>query len=447
MQTATPLPTRVILIYALGQLGWSLNSYAVGNLLVYFYLPPEQGQQAGFPTFIYAGAVLGVFTLIGILSAAGRMLDAFIDPLIANWSDRKQSKWGKRRWFLRFGAFPFALMALLVFLPPAEGESASNLVWLFCCLTLYYFFFAFYVIPYTALIGELGHTPGDRLRISTAISITWAIGFVAGSSAFALQGYFESLGLDPVRAFQRAMMLLSGAALVFMMVPALLLDENKYVRPAENEAGLWKSMRSVFRNRNYRIFLIADFLYWLALTFIQLGIIYYTTLLIGLDKSEASIFSALSFLMSFLWYWPVNYLSGKVGKKQLILFAFLCFALLFGVVAFARFYSFLGIWLLYALAFFAAFPLAVFGILPNAVIGDEVAIEARERGMQFSGMYFGIRALIMKIGISVANLVFPSLLLMGKSLQNPLGVEISAMLAIGFCVAGWWVFRSYEERN
>lgn len=446
MQSATPLPGRVIFIYALGQLGWSLNSYAVGNLLVYFYMPPEQGVQ-DIPTFVYAGAVFGVFTLIGVLSAAGRLFDALIDPAIANWSDRKQSKWGKRRWFLRWGAFPFALFSLLIFLPPMEGENAGNLVWLFACLALYYFFFAFYVIPYTALIAELGHTPSERLRISTAISITWAVGFVAGSSAFALQGYFESLGLSPVSAFQRAIMLLSGIAFLLMLTPALLLDENKYVRPASSEAGIWKAIRSVIRNRNFRIFLLSDLLYWLALTFIQLGVIYYTTLLIGLDKSEASVFSLISFLMSFLWYWPVNYLSGKMGKRQLMLFAFLCFAIIFAVVSFARFYSFLGVWLLYGLAVCAAFPLAVFGILPNAIIGDEVEREARERGTQFSGMYFGMRALVMKIGISIANLIFPSLLLLGKSAGNALGVELSALLAIGFSVAGWWVFRSYEERN
>ena len=63
-----PPPVRVLIVYALGQLGWSLASFSVANLLIYFYMPPETGAPI-FPTYIHQGAVLGVLTLIGILSA------------------------------------------------------------------------------------------------------------------------------------------------------------------------------------------------------------------------------------------------------------------------------------------------------------------------------------------------------------------------------------------
>ncbi len=77
LQPLVPIrpPLSVLILYALGQLGWSLGGYAVGNLLIYFYMPPEQGQPV-FPSFLFQGGVLVVFTLIGILSAGGRFLDA-----------------------------------------------------------------------------------------------------------------------------------------------------------------------------------------------------------------------------------------------------------------------------------------------------------------------------------------------------------------------------------
>ncbi len=211
-------PLNVLILYALGQLGWSLASFAVGNLLIYFYMPPEQGTPI-FPSFLFQGAVLGVLTLIGVLSAGGRVLDGIVDPLVANWSDRKKSALGKRRWFMLLGAVPFALFATLVFFPPETSESATNFLWLAIVIALYYFFFAFYVIPYNALMAELGHTPQDRLLISTLVSITWALGFVLGNSAYALQGVFEGLGHSPVRAFQITISILNGVALVFMLLP------------------------------------------------------------------------------------------------------------------------------------------------------------------------------------------------------------------------------------
>jgi len=434
----------ILILYAMGQLGWSLASFAVGNLLVYFYMPPEQGTPI-FPSLIYQSAVLGVLTLIGIVSAGGRVLDGIVDPIVANWSDRKESSFGKRRWFMLLGAVPFALFATLVFFPPESSESATNFFWLAIVIALYYFFFAFYVIPYNALMAELGHTPQDRLFISTLLSVAWALGFVLGNSAYALQGVFENMGQSPVQAFQNTMILLHAIALFFMLLPALFLNEKRYARQAPSEHGIWESIAAVFKNRNFRWFLASFLLYWLALTFIQLGVGFYTTLLLGLDKSMAFTFSVLSFLTSFLLYIPMSVMVKKWGKRRAMLTAYLIFGAIFAVVAFVKMIPLPKTWLLYGLAIAAAAPLAIFGILPNAIIGDEVEREERESGKQLAGMFFGVSAFTMKVGISLANLIFPSLLLFGKSSENPLGVQCTALAALFFCIAGWWAFNKYRE--
>jgi len=447
LQPLVPIrpPLSVLILYATGQLGWSLGGYGVGNLLIYFYMPPEQGQPI-FPSFLFQGSVLLVFTLIGILSSGGRLLDALIDPIVANWSDRSASHLGKRRWFMLWGALPFALTGFLVFFPITQGESASNFAWLALMIGLYYFFFAFYVIPYTALMAELGHTPADRLRISTLTSIAWALGFILGNSVYAWQGVFEKQGYDSVPAFQISVALLHTVALIFMLLPAIFLREKRYARQMESEHGIRTALAVVFGNRNFRWFLASDLMYWLALTFIQLGVVFYTTLLLDLDKGYAFQFSLVSFLCSFAFYWPVNVLARKVGKKWLMLLAFALFAIVFALVSVANILPFPPDILLYALGVAAAFPLAVFGILPNALIGDEVEKEEHNSGQQLSGMFFGVRAFVMKLGISLSNLIFPSLLLFGKSTDQPLGVQFTALAAIVFCLIGWSVFRKYEER-
>ena len=437
-------PLGALLLYGFGQLGWSLTAYGVGNLLIYFYMPPETGK-AVFPPFIFQGAVLGIFTLIGILSAAGRFLDAILDPVVANWSDRSKARYGKRRWFLLRGAVPFAVFATLVFFPPHSSESAVNFAWLAFCLGAYFFFFAFYVIPYSALIPELGHSAADRMRISTLLSIAWALGFIAGNSAYALQGYFESLGKQPVEAFQQTQVLLNSAALFFMLLPALFLRENRYARQTPSEHRLRDALSIVLGNRDFRVFLTSDLMYWLSLNFIQLGISYYVTLMLGLDKTDAFTFSLISFLSSFVFYAPVMWLEKRLGKRKMIQAAFWIFIGLFVVVGLARLIPFDKLQLLYALAVTAAWPLAVFGILPNALIGDLVEREEKSSGRQLAGMFFGVRAFVMKAGISLANLIFPSLLLLGRSMENPAGVQLSTVMAVLFSLAGWWAFRRFRE--
>jgi len=85
-----------IIIYALGQFGWALASFCVANALIYFYAPPED-VGADFPAFIKGGSVFIGLTLIGIIGFGGRILDGFTDPMIATYSDRMQSKMGKRK--------------------------------------------------------------------------------------------------------------------------------------------------------------------------------------------------------------------------------------------------------------------------------------------------------------------------------------------------------------
>jgi glycoside/pentoside/hexuronide:cation symporter, GPH family len=41
-------------------------------------------------------------------------------------------------------------------------------------------------------------------------------------------------------------------------------------------------------------------------------------------------------------------------------------------------------------------------------------------------------------------LIFPSLLLLGRSAQNPMGVQATALAAVAFCLAGWWAFKKYR---
>ncbi|MBL7809339.1 MAG: MFS transporter [Saprospiraceae bacterium] len=438
-------PIRVLVLYAIGQLGWSLASFAAGNLMVYFFMPPEQGTPL-FPSYIYQGAVLGVFTLIGIVSAGGRILDGLVDPLVANWSDRRRSTLGKRRWFLLIGATPFAVFATLIFFPVDPSESAGNFMWLVVCTALYYFFFAFYVIPYNALMAELGHTAKDRMLISTLVSVTWALGFVAGNGVFALQGWLETEGKTPVQAFQYALVFLHAIALCCMLLPALFLQENRYARQITGDQSFREALQTIAANRNFRRFLGSFLLYWLALTFIQLGMVYYATLLFHLEKEAAFTFSLISFLSSFILYVPVNLLVQKWGKRRTMLAAYLLFGVLFAIVAFV------GIFpegskkaLLYALGVAAAAPLAIFGILPNALVGDEIVKEEQQSGKQLSGMFYGITAFTMKIGISLANLTFPSLLLVGKSREQPMGVQATALVALLFCITGWYTFRRYRE--
>ena len=141
------LPRGKLLIFALGQFGWSLASFGVSNLLNYFYMPPEKADATRiFPSFIFQGNVLWIFTVIGAIAFLSRLFDGVTNPLLASWSDRSKSRLGRRRFFMAVGAVPFALFSVLVFTPPSAfaaepslRASAGNTAWLAITSLLFYF--------------------------------------------------------------------------------------------------------------------------------------------------------------------------------------------------------------------------------------------------------------------------------------------------------------------
>jgi Na+/melibiose symporter-like transporter len=113
------------------------------------------------------------------------------------------------------------------------------------------------VIPYSALIAELGHVAEDRLKISTILSITWALGFLIGFTTYALQGLLESTGVPSLLAFQWTIAIFAVISLVFMLIPVFFLDERKYAAQGEPHENFLKSVSEVLKNQPFRIFAFA----------------------------------------------------------------------------------------------------------------------------------------------------------------------------------------------
>ena len=80
-----------ILSYCAGMAGWSILINVTSVMLIYLYLPPKN---SGLNPLIPGITYLGVFSVLALIVAGGRLFDAITDPLIAWLSDRTDSKGG-----------------------------------------------------------------------------------------------------------------------------------------------------------------------------------------------------------------------------------------------------------------------------------------------------------------------------------------------------------------
>ena len=100
-------------------------------------------------------------------------------------------------------------------------------------------------------------------------------------------------------SFQISVGIFALLGLIFMLLPVFFLNETKYAVQGSTESTAWDSIKEILRDKNYALFATADMIYWLSLTFIQLGVGFYVPILFGFDKAMATQFLTISFLTSF----------------------------------------------------------------------------------------------------------------------------------------------------
>ena len=435
--------------FAIGQFGWSLLSGIISNWMVYIYQPDYEGAEFFIPQ---TRVVFGIFTIIGAITAFGRVFDAITDPWIASLSDRCRNKAGRRIPFLKWASLPLAISTVLVFCAPVRGISWVNTLWLLIFIACYYLAITAYCTPYNALISELGHTQKDRMAISTSISFTFIVGTAISMQAASVWGIFISNGMERMTAIRLTFIIFALIALVCLLVPPLMIKEKDYVNTRPSEAGAGASLVKTFKNPDFRVFVASDVLYFVALTMFQTGLTFFVTSLLGLDESVSGLLFVLMTALSLIYYLPINKLVPKFGKKKMVLFAFCMFSVVYLYAAFlGKFIPIPAMIQGYILVFIAAIPMAIFGILPQVMVADVAEADAKTTGENREGMFFAARTFAFKLGQSVSMLVFTSLATIGKNpvthVSDGSGYRIIAVTACVLCAAGGIILRFFNEKK
>ena len=437
------ITNKVLWTFAVGQLGWSMLSGIVSNWLVFFYMPEDKEIEAGQRLFITQGTIFLGLTVIGIITAIGRLFDAVTDPYIASKSDRSRHKDGRRIPFMRVIAVPFAVITVLIFVSPVSEVSWINNGFLLVTLLLFYLFMTIYCTPYNALLPELGRDPKDRINVSTYISVTFFVGNAVSYLVPNIAGIFrESMGY--AGSFRLTVGILAAVAAVCMLVPVFGIKEKDYVDTTPSETPAFASLSKTFKNKEFRKFVASDVFYWVALTMFQTGLAFYITTLIGLESDKTFMLFAITTGMSLVFYLPVNILAKKLGKKKLVIAAFVFFSLVFLFTAFAGKLGLPKMVNGIMIAVLASVPMAVLGILPQAIVADVAQADSIETGESREGMFFAARTFAMKLGQALAMVLFTSIKQIG---EDGFGLRLTAAAAAVLCLVGGVILGLYREKD
>lgn len=432
----------------MGNLGIALITGLHMLHLVYFFIPP---QDTGIPYLIPQSALFIGLTALGLIIGGTRLLDAVLDPIIANFSDRLNHRLGRRIPMMRAAAIPFAICHVLVFLTPINDTvSTINVIWVFAFLTLSAVFFTSYAIPFYSLMVDLAKSSHDKVDLGTISSSLWFLGFLAVHFApWGWTSLAEATNLPTAQSMQLTFTGIAALGAICLAVPAFLIDESRVKSSASisTKAPLLQSLKHVLKNKNFRYYLSANTLYSVATTIYEAGLIYYITVLARQEAQVQGFVALAGGLLTLACYPLVNIGAKRYGKKQLLQISLFLFAGTFCINSVFGVFDNSFLILIAMLLIIAPFAQASFGILPQVMTSDCAAYDASKTDEDHAGMYMAANGFFSKVGRSIGAILLTSFLLFGKDIGDDMGIRIAALFGGAVSILGAFLLVRYNERE
>ncbi len=424
------------LLYSLGSGGHGILDNIFGLYFIFFLLPPVG---CGLPERVSNQTLFLGLTLTGLIVLSGRLVQALTEPWVAWWSDRLETRFGRRRLFLLSGPLPFSLCCLLLFLPPKGFPSALNLVWEMVFLGLFFMFYTWFLLPYLALIGELARTHRERISLTTFQAVMALLGGVVVMVGLPL--LWSRSG-----SFTLAVLVCCGLALALMLAPSMVVDEAPFASARPEALPFWTSVRRTLDNRAFLLYLIAKVCLFTAFNIMRATIAYYPVVLLQKPQGFQVILMTTVLVSSVLGFAMLKGLSGRHSNKVLLASALLGFALLLpGGLVISRAGSW-GVPLALTQMVLLGWPMAVLLVIPNAMVADLAEEDALLHGEQREGMFFGVQGFFTKLSYGLAALLLGFLFAaFGKDAARPLGVELAGVAGALLGLIGFAAILSYPD--
>lgn len=330
----------------------------------------------------------------GVIFLIVKIWDSVNDPLIGAISDRTNTRWGRRRPWLLFGAIPFGLAFFLQWIVPDLGPTGKFLYYLIIALLLDTAFTAVNV-PYTALTPELTSDYDERTSLN---AYRFSFSILGGMIAAVLHGIivnsFDSVLLgNMVSAAIWAFFIIASALTTFAFTRESYFEGSE----AREHTGFVDGLRIVFSNRPFLIVTGIYLMSWLSLQFVQANLQLWVRYWIDAEDQFPVMILVLqvsAFIFLLIW----TRVSERIGKKKVYYVGMLFWI----ATSLALFFVQPGqVTLILGLAAVAGIGLSIAYLVPWSMLPDVIDYDEVKTGKRQEGIYYGLFVFLQKLGISL----------------------------------------------
>ncbi len=446
------LPKRKMYRYCLADIAKGLFTGMISNYLLYFFQPTAK---SGLPVLLPENKLLGFITIMALITALGKIVDAVTDPIVASLSDKCKHRAGRRMPFLRYAAIPYALSVLLIFYAPFSQGSVANAVWVGFFLVSYYTAYTFFFIPRNALVPEI--IPDAKVRVGYyGISTV----FFMGSSSFMYAAtlfvnMLKSAGLSPLWAWRTVFTVFAIIGITCLLLSAYAFEEKDYVQKnTKPKESMLKSFSIVLRNKNFVIFSLGDLFSGISMAFFQTAMLYYITMLLNVPESQSFLVMLAAIGVAICLFPLIIKLSRKYNKKMPLIVASVVFTAVFGLIYFGDKIAALApgneLFIGLGMGVIVSFPFAAINILPQSVVSDIIQCDSLVSSVNREGIFSAVKTFIEKIASAVAMMGVSSILAIGAAENESVGlqgVKLTGVFAGIFSLLSLIVFIFYNDKK
>jgi GPH family glycoside/pentoside/hexuronide:cation symporter len=386
------------------KIGYSLGDTAshfvwdmVGFWLLFFY------------TDVYgiSAAAAGTIMLIA------RFWDMAIDPVIGIVSDRTNTRWGKFRPYILFGAIPYAVLAILTFTTPNFGEF-GKIVYAGATYVLLMTAYAFINLPYSALGAVMTDDTYERAGLNTYRFIAGFTGqFIVTGLALTLAEFFG--GGDKAQGFQYTVFLFAGLSLIFFFI-TFKTTKERVQPPKEQVNSLKEDVKNLFQNKAWIILALVGIISFIMFAMQNAAIAYYFKYYLGRENNVQwfNVIGTVALIVALPLSKP---LAKRFGNKNVFIGSSLISGVFFILIYIAGINDLITIYvfnILAKMAYAPAVPLLWTMIADSADYGEWTT------GRRATGLYFSAAVFAQKAGWGIGAAIAGWILAISGFIPNVL---------------------------
>ncbi len=381
MEKNEKLPLITKLLYGVGDLGFSMNN----SIITAFFS-------------VFMVTVVGMPPgLVAIIFMIGRSWDFINDPIIGHMSDRTRTKWGRRRPFLLFGAIPFGLSFILLWLSPDLSQTWL-VVYYSAAYVIYEILATVVYMPYFALTPELTDDYDERTKLT---SFRMMFNIIGSLTAYILP--LLIIGNDWTQASKQGVTIMGAVAAVIAATGYLIVffgTKEKEEYQKEVQPKFLPSVKSAFKNRPFVFGALMYLFTWMTIIVVESNLQFFIIYILG--RKTQSMIIMVSIFVTAIFALPIwNWVSKHWNKRYAYIIGVVFWAVVMMVLIFMTPET--PFWLIMILCIMAGIGVSAAQVLPWAIIPDAIEWEEWHTGERHEGMFYSLITLLGKVGMAIAQ--------------------------------------------